>query len=352
MKATLLFATLSMLLASPTAFAKTELEILRSRCSEQERQIRMLEDENGKLRGDQRAAATSAPARETVAAAPAKPAATPTAAATISQPNTYTVKAGDSFGKIARKVNTSPLKLAKLNGLKPTAIIRPGQKLKVPGSQTAVAKTAPAESAPATAVADLSGKTHKVQPGDTYSKISKKHGVSVDSLVAANPSIKPSALRPGQLVNLGGRAAAAPAMASSMPVVNSKAPAAPARVPTHSSVAKAPAIPHNMPVSTAAPAPRPAAVPTPASLTTTAAPAHATAAAAPAPAPSPAETAAPSPTPERKIRPVTIDGEMTYGDFAAKHGTDADRLNALNGLDLTNATVLAKGSELYVPAQP
>jgi hypothetical protein len=43
---------------------------------------------------------------------------------------------------------------------------------------------------------------------------------------------------------------------------------------------------------------------------------------------------------------------MTYGDFAAKHGTDADRLNALNGLDLTNATVLAKGSELYVPAQP
>ena len=43
---------------------------------------------------------------------------------------------------------------------------------------------------------------------------------------------------------------------------------------------------------------------------------------------------------------------MTYGEFAAKHGTDAERLNALNGLDLTTATVLAKGSELYVPAQP
>ena len=43
---------------------------------------------------------------------------------------------------------------------------------------------------------------------------------------------------------------------------------------------------------------------------------------------------------------------MTYGEFASKHGTDTERLNALNGLDLTHATVLAKGSELYVPAQP
>ena len=43
---------------------------------------------------------------------------------------------------------------------------------------------------------------------------------------------------------------------------------------------------------------------------------------------------------------------MSYGEFAAKHGTDTARLNDLNGLDLTTATVLAKGSELYVPAQP
>ena len=43
---------------------------------------------------------------------------------------------------------------------------------------------------------------------------------------------------------------------------------------------------------------------------------------------------------------------MTYGQFATQHGTDAERLNALNGLDLTTATILAKGSELYVPAQP
>ena len=43
---------------------------------------------------------------------------------------------------------------------------------------------------------------------------------------------------------------------------------------------------------------------------------------------------------------------MSYGEFAAKHGTDIERLNSLNGLDLNTTTVLAKGSELYVPAQP
>jgi hypothetical protein len=59
----------------------------------------------------------------------------------------------------------------------------------------------------------------------------------------------------------------------------------------------------------------------------------------------------PAPAPEGKIQAITIDTEMTYGDFASNHGTDTSRLNALNGLDLTSATVLAKGSELYVPGQ-
>lgn len=355
MKPTLLFATLSMLLASPSAFAKSELEILRSRCSEQERQIRLLEDENSKLRGDHRTSSVSTPVKESVATAPAKPAPAPVAASTSGQPSTYTVKSGDSFNKIARKVGTSPQKLAKLNGLKTTAVIRPGQKLKVPGGQAVAATQAPSTSAAAPAVASVSGKTYTIRAGDTYSSISKKHGVSVESLVAANPKVKPSALRPGQQVNLGGRApAAASSVPASMQMVSSK----PTPPPAHLSAAKAPAVPHNIPVSTAAPAPRPSHTPTPASIstapatTTASQPAAAPAASAPAPAPAAAETAAPSPTPERKIRPVTIDGEMTYGDFAAKHGTDADRLNALNGLDLTNATVLAKGSELYVPAQP
>lgn len=52
------------------------------------------------------------------------------------------------------------------------------------------------------------------------------------------------------------------------------------------------------------------------------------------------------------IRSIIIQNETTYGDFAGKHGTTTERLNELNGLSLGRSTVLAKGSELYVPAQP
>ena len=53
-----------------------------------------------------------------------------------------------------------------------------------------------------------------------------------------------------------------------------------------------------------------------------------------------------------KVRTLTVEEETTFEQFAAKHGTTTDRLNELNGLDLAAETVLAKGSELYVPGQP
>jgi hypothetical protein len=62
--------------------------------------------------------------------------------------------------------------------------------------------------------------------------------------------------------------------------------------------------------------------------------------------------AANAPTSRPQVRSVTIDGEITYGAFARMHGSDVSRLNALNGLDFDNSTLLARGSELYIPAQP
>ncbi|MCX6865245.1 MAG: hypothetical protein NTV46_03315 [Verrucomicrobia bacterium] len=55
---------------------------------------------------------------------------------------------------------------------------------------------------------------------------------------------------------------------------------------------------------------------------------------------------------EIKARAVMVERAMTYGDFAVQHGTDTRRLNELNGLDLTKATPLIKGAELYVPGKP
>lgn len=280
MKRTRLFATLSMAFACSATFAQSELEVLRARCAEQERQIRQLEDENSQLRST---------GSEAPAAAQPVPA--------ISNDSVYVVKAGDSWKKIASQTGVSAAKIAKLNGLKADAMIHPGQKLKLP----AAAAPASAPQVAAAPVAGGSGKTHKIEQGDTFSSISRKYGISTAALIAANPTVKPSKLRLGQMISLGDAAPAAPPE----PVVQATPEAAP---------------------EPPAPAPAPAAVATPAAVE--APPVH-----------------------SGKPVAVMIEGEITYGDFAAKHGTDIERLNSLNGLDLTTGTVLAKGSELYVPGE-
>lgn len=363
MKPTLLFIALTTIFASPTLTAKSELETLRALCKEQERQIRQLEDDNSQLRAIDRESrpatakpGASAPVRENAPAAKsAEPVVAAAATPAPAKSSAYTVKAGDSFEKIARKVGTTPEKLAKANGMKTTAIIRPGQKLKVPGAP-AVANTqvvSQTAAQPVAAPAKPTAASHKVKPGETFFSIAKKYKISTDELVAANPKVKASALRPGQILSLGGEPSPTTMISTQSPAAAPRSAPAP--------MAKAPAaVPNNIPVSTPAPAPappKPFANPQPISEP---APAPAEAP-APAPAPTPAPVAEKSPAPaapaatnapDRKVHPVIIENEMTYGEFASQHGTDTERLNALNGLDLINATVLAKGSELYVPAQP
>lgn len=329
MKPTLLFTTLTMILATSPAFAKSELETLRSLCAEQERQIRQLEDENMKLRDGHEMPAPRVNSDLKTSPAPTNTVASKSGVSAASE-STYIVKAGDSIDKIALKVGTTAANLAKTNGLKTASVIHPGQKLKVPGTSSKT--NAPATetvAATTSTLRDTSGKTHTVRQGETFFSIAKKHGISTTSLAAANPTAKASALRPGQVLRLGGSQ-------SSTTMIS--APVSQPKAPTPAPVAKSP---EAKPTASSS---RPATIAHTAPPETKTAP-------TPAAEPAPAKENA-SATPEKKFRSVTIDGEMTYGDFATKHGTDAERLNALNGLDLTTATVLAKGSELYVPAQP
>lgn len=234
----------------------------------------------------------------------------------------HTVKAGESMERIARQNGCSAADLAKANGLKLSAIIQPGQKLKLPAGASAKAPSAAA--APAVNP-DLAGKTHTIQKGDTFSSISRKYRISTEALMAANPGVKATFLRPGQTIRLSAPSTESAEIPAPAPV--------PAPQPTPAAAAASPAVP-----AAAAAAAAIASIP------------ESKPAAPPAPAAAPAVD--PANQDEPQVHSVTIEGEISYGEFAAKHGTNTARLNELNGLDLTNATVLAKGSELYVPAQP
>lgn len=295
----------ALFLSSPIALASTELELLQDRCAEQERQIRSLEEENSRLKSLMDTAAAT-PATRTQATSEAK-ATTSTETATpreSSAPSYATVRPGDSLTRLAKRHGTTPETLIKLNKIKNPSLIRAGQKLVLPAK---AASPAPHGSSPV-------GRSHIVKSGETFYSIARQHGLSADSLAAANPTVKATSLRPGQKLQLV-RSADAPAASAKQSAVAMSAPAAKPELPatTASAVTK---------------------------LET----------AAPAPAPLESSSRMVSSTP--RIKSVLVTEEIDFGSFAAAHGTTTEKLNALNGHRLKSSTVLAKGSEFYVPAQP
>lgn len=91
-------------------------------------------------------AAAPAPAMAPVAAAPAMPPAKPVAAMAAPS-STHFVNHGDTLASIARKNHISAAELARANGLDPSAKLKLGTKLSVPGAKTA-AVAAPVAAAP------------------------------------------------------------------------------------------------------------------------------------------------------------------------------------------------------------
>lgn len=61
----------------------------------------------------------------------AYPSANPAAKKAVTGKQTYTIRSGDTLSAIARKKGTTVAKLCKLNGIKPTKILRPGTKIRV-----------------------------------------------------------------------------------------------------------------------------------------------------------------------------------------------------------------------------
>ncbi|WP_019414888.1 LysM peptidoglycan-binding domain-containing protein [Paenisporosarcina sp. TG20] len=155
----------------------------------------------------------SAPAPST----PVAPAPTPVPAAT----STYTVKSGDTLGKIALLYKTTVTNIQKLNNLS-THIIQIGQVLKISGTvQAEPVVPDPTPSVPA----NPANLVYTIVTGDTLSGIAYRHRVTVDQIMKWN-NLTSTMIRVGQKLTIGGSGEVAPISAPA-PVPAPATPVAP-----------------------------------------------------------------------------------------------------------------------------
>ena len=121
---------------------------------------------------------------------------------------TYVVRSGDYLTGIAAKVGANVNDLLKLNNLKITSVIHPGDTLLVPANATAPAAKAPKKTAKTPAAktpaakaaaptAAPSGAVYVVKRNDSLSGIAMKHGVKLSALLKANKMTVKSVIMPG-----------------------------------------------------------------------------------------------------------------------------------------------------------
>jgi membrane-bound lytic murein transglycosylase D len=233
---------------------------------------------------------------------------------------TYTVKNGDSLGKIAAHYGVSSREIAELNNISNPNKIRVGQKLVLPayakegashkksstatahGSKTTVKKSAGSSTAKASTPVVAGEGEYVVKAGDSLSKIAVHLHVKVKDLREVN-SLKNDNLKVGQKLKIPGK--------SGEPAKVATPEATPAPTPA--------------PVD-ATPAPAPAASSSPV----------ATASAATAPA------AAPAAVPQ--TFEVTVDPGETLDTIAAKYGVMPADIKKLNSI-----TEVAPGQKIKLP---
>ena len=110
------------------------------------------------------------------------------------KPREYTVRNGDTIFSIARKFKVSILDIYKINKLKPTSSIYPGNKLKIPSVGY--------EQKAKEAVAKNKKTVYKVKKGDTLGSVAKKFNMKIADVLKINSFRKKSTLSIGQEINV------------------------------------------------------------------------------------------------------------------------------------------------------
>jgi len=121
-------------------------------------------------------------------------------ASTPSQAGSYTVKSGDTLSAIAAAHGVSLQSLIDANPqISNPNLIYPGQNINIPGGGSA------GNTASDGGTASTASSNYTVKSGDTLSAIAAAYGVSLQSLIAANPQISnPNLIYPGQNINIPG----------------------------------------------------------------------------------------------------------------------------------------------------
>ncbi len=127
--------------------------------------------------------------------------------APTTQTTTYTIQRGDTLSTIARQYNTTITRLLELN---PTITdvkrIYVGQTLTVPTTNTTNTTNTTSQlilPRPASTQTNSASKSYIVQPGDILSTIARKFNVTLDDLLALNPTItNVNFIRVGQTINV------------------------------------------------------------------------------------------------------------------------------------------------------
>ncbi|MEN8736678.1 MAG: LysM peptidoglycan-binding domain-containing protein [Akkermansiaceae bacterium] len=266
------------------------------------------------------------------------------ASSTAASAGTYKVQAGDTMSSIARRHKMSYKQLVELNKLTDPSHIRIDQELNI------ATEAPPAGEKTATkASSKANSEKHTVLRGETFYAIARTNKISVGKLKDLNPGIDANHIFVGQTLKVAGspapritstRKTSAPKTTRGSLTPNAAAESIPkATAPKKSSTTA---------LSRSAASLKPTSMPK--SSRQVSEPKKSTVkkevAAAPVP---PKKKEASMPSAPKRVSSVILTNETSFADFASKHNTSTDSLNALNGWNFPKATVLARGSEIYVP---
>jgi LysM repeat protein len=167
----------------------------------------------------------------TVAGAPVAGATTTVAGSTE---GVYTVKAGDAWVSIARKLGVDAAALAEFNGKALTDPLYPGDQLKIPpkstattaagsGGTTATTPKAAGATTTTTSAIKVAG-TYTVVAGDYWVGIARKLGVDYNALLSVNGATAATRLDPGQKIKVPAKSAATTTTAKAAATTTTKKP--------------------------------------------------------------------------------------------------------------------------------